>query len=125
MKIKILITIFFLSGAGYSFYHYFDETLMFSEIVGQSTDPTTNLLVGIFDFDTGLTRYDVYHLSGKSKEWLARMENINRIPDPRERERKTDILYAEMLQDRSFKKVAKKLFGLGISTVKLFLKVLI
>lgn len=125
MKTKIFILVILLSGGSLTYYHYFHKTLMFSEIVEQSANPTTNLLVGIFDFDTGLTRYDVYHLSGKSKEWLARMESINRISDPRERERETEILYAEMLQDRSFKKVAKKIFGLGLNTVKLFLKVLI
>lgn len=125
MKIKLIVFIFFLSGAGYSYYHYFDETLMFSEIVGQSKDPTTNLLVGIFDFDTGLTRYDVYHLSGKSREWLNRMEQINRIPSPSQRQRETESLLAEMLKDHSFEKVAGKLFSLGNETVKLFLKVLI
>ncbi len=125
MKVKIVIFVLFLSGAGYSYYHYFQETLMLSEIVGQSSNPTANLLVGIFDFDTGLTRYDVYHLSGKSKEWLARMEKINRIPDLNERQRQTERLYAEMLQDNSFKKVAQKLFGLGMNTVKLFLQVII
>lgn len=125
MKVKFLIIFILATGSAYTYYHFFNETLMFSEIVGQSKDVPTNLLVGMFDFDTGLTRYDLYHLSGKSKEWLARMKQIDRIPDPTQRQQESEKLMAEMLQDHSFKKVAKKLFELGMGVTKLFLKVLV
>ena len=124
MKIKILLIVIVLSGGGYSYNHYFRETQMFSKIVGNNTNPATNLLIGLFDFDTGLTRYDVYHLAKKSKGWLDRFEQIKHISNSRQQQKEMAKLMSEMLRDSSFKKIAQKLLSIGEDTVWFFLKAL-
>ena len=62
------ITIAFLSVlilAFVSYYYFFLDTLSVSELAGKSADPGVTLFVNVFDFDTGLTRWDVHNLKKK------------------------------------------------------------
>ena len=66
MKIKLLFIIF-LSGilaiGGFYYYHHnYVDTLMLSEIVGRTDSPTVNIVIELADFNTGLTRHDIYQL---------------------------------------------------------------
>ena len=69
--------------------------------------------MNLLDFDTGLTRYDVYCLQKKTKVWEQRKKYIYSIQDPNLQKRENDKLLAEMMQDPGFKKIAQKVFGFG------------
>ena len=44
------------------------DTLSLSEIMGSSGNNTTDILVNLFDFDTGITRHAMSNFASKSKE---------------------------------------------------------
>ncbi len=115
---KVLVVCLIVASGGTGYYYGFERTLMLSEIVGSSDDPTVELAVTLFDFDTGLTRYDLYHLSRRAPEWSSRMEEIDAMEDWEERQRQQHLLTAEMMRDPSMKKVMKKLFGISTSAAK-------
>jgi hypothetical protein len=106
----------------YGYYYYYVQTLPLSEVVGSTGNSTADILVNLFDFDTGLTRYDLYHLRTKCQEWSKRTEDIRRISDPSLQEAENTKLVAEMMQDQSFKKVAKKILGMGASSTNALLR---
>lgn len=90
-------------------WYVFLDTLMVSEIVGRDTDTLETILVTIFDFDTGLSRYDVYRLKSKETYWLELMSELSMTDDSRAR----SMIIAEMMQDPSMRKVIQKLLDLG------------
>jgi hypothetical protein len=110
-KTIVLIT-FLLITAG-TFYYFFIDTLTISQIVGKQSDSKATILLNIFDFDTGLTRYDLYRLSQKSDYWASRMRQVYSIQDPRKKEIEHEKLMAEMMEDPALKKIARKIIGLG------------
>ncbi len=105
-----------------SYYYFFVDTLKVSEIVGQTNDPAMDIFVNLFDFDTGLTRWDLYNLARKSDYWDRRINEVESIPDPYLRDRERQKLVAEMMRDPAFKKINRKLFGFGGKAAYLFLK---
>jgi hypothetical protein len=122
MNIKIAALLVFLIILGGASYYYYDvDTLKFSEIVGETNDPKTDIFVNLFDFDTGLTRYDIHNLSTKSEYWKKSITEVNSIPNQQTRELETEKLYAEMMKDPTMKKITKKLIGLGSQAVYAFL----
>jgi hypothetical protein len=94
-------------------WYFFIDTLTVSQLVGNQSDPRVSLLVNFFDFDTGLTRYDIYHIHQKTPYWQERMRTIVQIQDPQQREIEHTKLMAEIMQDPSMKKITRKLFFLG------------
>jgi hypothetical protein len=86
---------------------------MISDLIGNTNNPVSNILINLFDFDTGLTRYDIHHLSQKSEYWEKRMKEVLAIQDPQQREVENQKLVAEMMQDPAMKKIVKKLFAFG------------
>ena len=114
MKNKGLITfISFLLVAIFLFYYIFIDTLTISQVVGPTNDPRADIFINLFDFDSGLTRWDLYNLASKSDYWNARMQQVRSIQDPRLRELENEKLMAEMMRDPSMKKIARKLLGFG------------
>jgi len=122
-KLIILISIVVLS-VSYGYYYYFIKTLMFSEIVEKSDNPFINLAVNIFDFDTGLTRYDIDQITKKSSYWDKRMREVESIKNPDVRERKKAELLNEMMEDPSMKKVSKLIMNKGMGIGKDLLNML-
>lgn len=106
----------------FSYYHFFVDTLTISEIVGSTNNPTTDVLINLFDFDTGLTRYDIYHLKSKSDYWNMRMREVSSIQDPRARAIENEKLMAEMMRDTSMKKIVRKIFAFGGKSVMAILE---
>ena len=123
-RVLILTLLFFLL-ASYGYYYYFVDTLNLSEIVGSSGSPAVDIIVGIVDFDTGLTRSDVHHLSRKSAEWDLELREIQKLQDVDLRKAKEDRLLAEMMDDPAFRKMAQmtaaKTFGAAAALVSLLL----
>jgi hypothetical protein len=113
---KLLIVVLLGCVALFGVWYFFIDTLSFSEIVGKGNKPRTTILINLFDFDTGLSRYDIYNLKSKSDYWATRTRNVNSISDPNRRNIENEKLMAEMMQDPSMKKIAKKVFGFGSKT---------
>jgi hypothetical protein len=111
--ITIVISLTLLSSAGFGYQRYFEETLMLSEIVGETKDPKLEILVNLFDFDTGLTRYDIYNLSKKSEYWEMRMRQVLSVQDPQRREMENEKLLAEMMRDPTMKRIVRQLLAFG------------
>ena len=116
MNNKTIIFICILLVIGIGFYYFFIDTLSISQIVGKSGNPKTTIFINLFDFDTGLTRYDIYNLGKKSDYWNKRMKEVYSIQDPTLRNIENEKLMAEMMQDPALKKITRKLFGFGGKT---------
>jgi hypothetical protein len=110
---RSLIIVIIIVLIGYSTYFFFIDSLSFSQLTGNSNNSTAAILVNLLDFDTGLTRFDVYRLQKKTTVWERRKKHIYSIQDPALRKKEHDKLIAEMMQDPGFKKIARKLFGFG------------
>ena len=110
---RLLITLIVICLIGYLIYFFFIDTLSFAQLSGDSNNPAATILLNLLDFDTGLTRFDVYRLQKKTKVWEQRKKFIYSIQEPALRKREYDKLVAEMMQDPGFKKIAQKVFGFG------------
>lgn len=97
----------------FSIWYVFTDTLSFSQLVGKTNSPTATIFINLFDFDTGLTRYDVYNLKSRAPYWEKRMQQVASINDPTQRQIENEKLLAEMMQDPPFKKIARNFFGLS------------
>ena len=110
---RLLIFLILVCLIGFFIYYFFIDTLNFVQLSGKSKNPAATILMNLLDFDTGLTRYDVYCLQKKTKVWEQRKKYIYSIQDPNLQKRENDKLLAEMMQDPGFKKIAQKVFGFG------------
>lgn len=119
---KVIIGIVTATLLGLSFWYFFIDTLTISELSGKNVSPRASIFINLFDFDTGLSRYDIYNLKTKSVYWEKRIQEVTSIKNPKRREVEHEKLMAEMLQDPSMKKIVKKLFGLGTNTALTVLK---
>jgi hypothetical protein len=121
----IALVIVVITGGGLVLYnYYFVRTLMLSEVIGKTDNPQIEILVNLFDFNTGLTRYDVNRIEGRSFYWEKQIKRINAIQDPKKRELESQKLVAEMMKDPVIKKIVQRVFGLGLGNlIKSFTKV--
>lgn len=103
-------------------WYFFVDTLKLSQITGRPNDPMASIFVNLIDFDTGLTRYDVYNLTSKSDYWQRRINEVNSIQDLGRRNTENEKLMAEMMEDPTMKKIVKKVFGFGVESVLAVLK---
>jgi len=121
----ILLLLFALAGGGYWYYqHEYVETLMLSEIVGESDQPFENLLTDVFDFDTGLTRHDIKQIAKRKDYWKQRMDEVVEIADPDRKANEIARLYDEMSEDESMKKLRDKVLEKGGNIIGLILEAL-
>lgn len=107
---------------GVLYWYFFLDTLSLTEITGQPKNPLATIIVNLIDFDTGLTRYDIYNLASKSDYWEMRMRQVDSIKNYQQREIENQKLLAEMMQDPSIKKIAKKLLGFSTDSAIAILK---
>ena len=110
---KTLLIIFIIVLLAFFSYYFFVDTLSFAQLSRKSDNPAATILINLLDFDTGLTRFDVYRLQKKTKVWEQRKKYIYSIMDPALQKSEFDKLVAEMMQDPGFKKIAQKVFGFG------------
>ncbi len=115
-QLSIVILIIF------SIWYIFIDTLSISQLVGKTNSPTATIIINLFDFDTGLTRYDIYNLKARAPYWEKRMKQVASIKDPNQRQIENEKLLAEMMQDPPFKKIARKFFGLSGKSALAILK---
>lgn len=119
------VRVLFICGsllAVFSYWYFFIDTLKLTQITGKPDNPYASIFVNIIDFDTGLTRYDVYNLSRKSNYWQSRIRDVSAIQDPQKREFENTKLLAEMMEDPSIKKIMKKFIGFGADAALSILK---
>lgn len=115
-KIAIIAMIIVsIIGGGVVFYnYYFVRTLMLSEVIGKTDNPQITILINLFDFNTGLTKYDLIRIEGKANYWEKKLRKVNSIQDSQKKELETQKLIAEMMKDPTIKKVVRKIIGLGL-----------
>ena len=107
---------------GVLYWYFFLDTLSLTEVTGQPKNPLATIIVNLIDFDTGLTRYDIYNLASKSDYWEMRMRQVDSIKNYQQREIENQKLLAEMMQYPSIKKIAKKLLGFSTDSTIAILK---
>lgn len=112
--IQLIISLFaglLIMGGGSYYYHYqYMETLRLSEVIGNTGNPLEDMLTGIFDFDTGLTRHDLKQIEKRKDYWMKRFGELDRISDPDQQAEAWARLYNEMGEDKSMKKLRDKVF---------------
>lgn len=107
--ISMVLILSLIAGASY---YYFVDTLSLSQIVGKTNSSIANIGLKIFDFDTGLTRFDISGIKSKSPYWMKQIEEINTISNGNVRSSESMKLIEEMLDDPGMCKIAKT-FGVG------------
>ncbi len=113
MAMKLLFLLVVLSAIAVGYYYFFVDTLRFSELTDGSEGAMATVFINLLDFDTDLTRWDVYRLKKQTIAWRKQEQAIYRIQDPRQRRLAHEKLMAEMMSDPSFKKIARRVFRLG------------
>jgi hypothetical protein len=111
--ITTLTVIILVCLTAFGYYYFFVDTLKLSQIAGKPNSPLASIFVNLIDFDTGLTRYDIYNLSRKRDYWQRRIQDVMAIQNYEQRNIENEKLLAEMMEDPSIKKIAKKLIGFG------------
>jgi len=114
---KIIISIVLALSLIFSYWYYFVDTLKLTQITGKPQNALASIFVNFIDFDTGLTRYDIHNLSRKNEYWQKRIREVMAIQNPQQRNIENEKLLAEMMDDPSIKKIAKKLMGFSIDAV--------
>lgn len=104
---KILFIVIVAALAG-GVYYYFIDTQKFSEVTGKTGSRFTDSIVSLVDFDTGLTRYDVYRIKHRRGYWQAKMDKVAAIKDASQREIEYKKLMDEMKNDSTLKKLIDK-----------------
>ncbi len=105
---KNVLLVVAVAGLIFGWYYSFVDTLSFSELVRRGPEPGPRILVSLFDFDTGLTRYDILRLRSKAPSWERRMRQISEMEDPEEQHAANTELLAEMMEDPAIKKMTRK-----------------
>jgi hypothetical protein len=95
------------------YWYYFVATLRLTDIAVKPDNAIASIFVNVIDFDTGLTRYDLYKLKGKSIRWQERIKEVTAIQDPQRRNAENMKLLAEMMEDPSTAKIIKKIGRFG------------
>ncbi len=120
MRLKIIFLVLIVGGliiGGYYYYHHnYVETLMLSEIVGKTDNPLINIAIKVSDFDTGLTRHNIKQLSENKDYWIGRIQEVNSIGDPEQKEYASLMLLSDMMEDPVLKKICTGVVQLGTST---------
>lgn len=114
----------FAGGAFWYYNHMYVETLMLSEITGKSDKPLENFLADVFDFDTGLTRHDIRRIEKRKDYWLKRLDEVNAITEQPRQSEELLLLYEEMREDESMKKVLGKVKEKGGNVILILLEIL-
>jgi len=96
-----------------------------SEITEGSGTTLADISVNLIDFDTKLTRYDIYRISRKNDYWQMRIREVNSIQDQDNRKTEKENLVAEMMRDPSTNKIVRQFRGLGRGVTLRFLQVLV
>lgn len=96
--------------AGGSWY-FFGKTLRLSDIAGEQQDPMAAAAVRLFDFNTKLTRYDLFTLRQRAKTWNERLGRAQALVSPAERAAEIDRVFTEIAQDPAARKF---LSGFGV-----------
>lgn len=110
------IVVLLLAGTCAAWYLFVD-TLSLRELSGKPSGSIETILVNIFDFDTGLTRYDVYRLRSRAPYWQRRINEVEGIRDLRKRDEEQKRLLAEMMEDPVLKKMTRGVLGFGSQAV--------
>lgn len=114
--IIIILSVSMLAGGTWFYYHEYEETLMLSEIIEDTGNPYLNLLIGVMDFKTELTRHDLKEISKSKDYWLNRIDQINAINDPEIANSEMAKLIDEMMKDPHMKKLVVMITELGIES---------
>jgi len=117
MKLKIIVLVFIvgvLTIGGYYYYHHnYVDTLMLSEVIGPTDNPGINIAISLADFDTGLTRHDIKVLEEKKDYWIGRIQEVDAIGDPDQKEQASLKLLSDMMEDPVLKKICSGILNLG------------
>jgi hypothetical protein len=104
--------------AAAAYYYFCIATLTIADLLPKSNNPLLTIGVRMFDFDTGLTRYDIYRLKSKAPYWTRRISELSSIADPDRKSDEEAKLLTEMLDDPVVKKLAERFGGAGIQQIQ-------
>lgn len=114
MQHKATIFFFaFLAVTLLAAYYVFVDTLSLTEIMPPQSSFSGTMLLGLLDFDTGLTRYDCFRIHGKMGYWKKRINEVSAIPEFERQRIEQERLLAEMMQDPALRKFAQKTYKMG------------
>lgn len=85
--------------AGLGGWFYFGQTLRITQIVGKQDAPILHFALTMLDFDTGLSRYDVFMLREKGQKWKNRIQAIERMPAGSARDVASSQLIKEIFEE--------------------------
>ncbi len=103
----------FCLAAAVGGWYFFVDTVSFRDLVGRPQGSFETIFVNLVDFDTGLTRYDIYRLKERAPYWNRRINEVDSIRDPRKRNEEQTRLVADMTEDPVLRKISKRVFGRG------------
>lgn len=117
MKTNLIIKLLFIGCITYGGYYYYRhnyvDTLMLSEIVGDTDNSAINLSVSLFDFDTELTRHDIKQLKDNKDYWISRIKEVDAIKDSNLKMQSSAQLLSDMMDDPVLKKICSGIIKLG------------
>lgn len=111
--IIILTTTLFATGGVYLYHYEYMQTLMLSEIVGETDEPLVNIAASVFDFDTGLTRHDLNEIMNSKDYWIERMQYVESINEQELYNAEMAKLLHDMMKDPHYKKLADLILSVG------------
>lgn len=105
--------------AAAAFYWFFCvDTLAFSQLVPRPENIYLSTMLKLADFDTGLTRFDVWRLSRMGNRWQERIRALDAMTDKTRRSAEEARLLAEMAEDPVLKKLIKSTFLSGLDIAR-------
>lgn len=111
--ISLLVVAVLIIAAIYGGYYFFIDTLSFQDITGSTNNSLLDIAISVIDFDTEVTRYDLWRFGRHSDYYERRMKEIDAIQDNSKRMSESEKLIAELAQEPAIKKMTHKaaLFG--------------
>lgn len=108
LSITLAALVVVAAGGGW---YFFGKPLRLSDIAGEQQNSIAAAAVRLLDFNTGLTRYDLFMLRQRGKTWNERIGRAQALVSPAERAAEIDRVFTEIAQDPAARKF---LSGLGV-----------
>lgn len=66
---KKLVFVLIIGLIAFAIWYFCIDTLTLSDLVENDISSDASILINLFDFNTKLTRYDIYRLKSKTQKW--------------------------------------------------------
>jgi len=110
---SLVLVAVLIIAAIYGGYYFFVDKLTFQEITGSTHNSWLDIALSVVDFDTEVTRYDMFMLGRHADYYEKRLKEIDAISDSDKRYAETLDLTAELMQEPAVKKLTHQAFMFG------------